>query len=153
MTDSPLRVAPKGRPPISFTGYSVIETELGPMISDSRTSVYDVLLSQQEGDDSFAICVIHNLNPLQVQVALEYIEEHRAELETELPNLLAKKAENERYHRAIAAERTNIPVEMTPKRKAFYELLEKHNLGHDRTLSRCHPPLFDLNHCDQGKIS
>lgn len=36
---------------MSFTGYRVIETEIGPMISDSRTSVYDVLLSQQEGDD------------------------------------------------------------------------------------------------------
>lgn len=110
---------------MSFTGYSVIETELGPMISDSRTSIYDVLLSQQEGDDFFAICVIHNLKPLQVQVALEYIEEHRAELEAELPELLAKKAENERYHRAIAAERAKLPVEMTPKRKAFYELLAK----------------------------
>jgi hypothetical protein len=110
---------------MSFTGYRVIETELGPMISDSHTSIYDVLLSQQEGDDFFAICVIHNLKIAQVQVALEYIEKHRAELEAELPELLAKKAENERYHRAIAAERAKIPVKMTPKRKAFYELLEK----------------------------
>ncbi|MCE7985406.1 MAG: hypothetical protein DYG89_29885 [Caldilinea sp. CFX5] len=113
---------------MSFTGYQVIETEIGPMISDSRTSIYDVLLSQQEGDDFFAICVIHNLKPLQVQVALEYIEEHRAELEAELPELLAKKAENERYHRAIAAEREKLIGElpMTPKRAAFYALREKH---------------------------
>jgi len=111
---------------MSFSGYKVLETEIGPMISASRTSVYDVLLSEQEGDDFFAICVIHNLKPLQVQVALEYIEEHRAQLEAELPELLAQKAENERYHRAIAAERAKIPVEMTPKRKAFYALREKH---------------------------
>ena len=113
---------------MSFTGYKILETELGPLISDSRTSVYDVLLSQQEGDDFFAICVIHNLKPLQVQVALEYIEEHRAQLEAELPELLAKKAENERYHRAIAAEREKLIGElpMTPKRAAFYALREKH---------------------------
>lgn len=110
---------------MSFTGYTILETEIGPMISQSRTSVYDVLLSQQEGEDFNALCVIHNLRPLQVMVALEYIEEHRAQLEAELPELLAKKAEHERYHRAIAAERAKRPVEMTPKRKAFYELVEK----------------------------
>lgn len=113
---------------MSFAGYKILETELGPMISNSRTSVYDVLLSQQEGDDFFAICVIHNLKPLQVQVALEYIEAHRAQLEAELPELLAKKAENERYHRSIAAEREKLIGElpMTPKRAAFYALREKH---------------------------
>ena len=113
---------------MSFSGYKVLETEIGPMISESRTSVYDVLLSEQEGDDFFAICVIHNLKPLQVQVALEYIEEHRAQLEAELPELLAKKAENERYHRALAAEREKLIGElpMTPKRAAFYALREKY---------------------------
>lgn len=35
---------------MSFTGYKILETELGLMISDSRTSGYDVPLSQQEGD-------------------------------------------------------------------------------------------------------
>lgn len=72
--------------------------------------------------------MIHNLKPLQVQVALEYIEEHRAELEAELPELLAQKAENERYHRAIVAEREKLIGElpMTPKRTAFYALREKH---------------------------
>lgn len=110
---------------MSFPDYSVVETEIGPMVGESRTSVYDVLLSLNEGEGFYALCVIHNLKPVQVQVALEYIEEHRTALEAELPALLAKKAENERYHRAIAAERAKIPVEMTPKRKAFYELLEK----------------------------
>lgn len=97
------------------------------MVGHSRTSVYDVLLSLQEGDDFYAICVIHNLKPVQVQAALEYIAEHRAELEAELPALLAQKAENERYHRAIAAEREKLIAQlpMTPKRKALYELRKK----------------------------
>ncbi len=112
---------------MSFTGYTILETEIGPMISQSRTSVYDVLSSQQEGEDFNALCVIHNLRPLQVMVALEYIEEHRAQLEAELPELLAKKAEHERYHRALAAEREKLISElpMTPQRAAFYALRDK----------------------------
>ena len=112
---------------MSFTGYKTLETDIGSMVSESRTSVYDILLSQQEGDDFYAICVIHNLKPLQVQVALEYIEKHPAQLEAELPALLAQKAENERYHRAIAAERGKLIADlpMTPKRAAFYALREK----------------------------
>lgn len=112
---------------MSFPDYQVVETEIGPMVGESRTSVYDVLLSLKEGDDFFALCVIHNLKPVQVQVALEYIEEHREQLEAKLPELLAKKAENERYHRAIAAERERLIAQlpMTPKRKALYALREK----------------------------
>lgn len=112
---------------MSFPDYRVIETEIGPMVGQSRTSVYDVLLSLKQGDDFFAICVIHNLKPVQVHTALEYIEAHRQQLEAELPALLAKKAENERYHRAIAAEREKLIAQlpMTPKRKALYELREK----------------------------
>lgn len=110
---------------MNLYGYEILETEIGPMVSESRTSIYDILLSQQEGEGFYAICVIHNLDPLQVEVALAYIEEHREQLEAELPELLAKKAENERYHRAIAAERKKIPVKMTPLRKAFNELREK----------------------------
>lgn len=110
-----------------FKPYTILETEIGPMISQSRTSVYDVLITQNEGEDFDSICVIHNLRPMQVRVALEYIEEHRARLESELPGLLAKKAENERYHRAIAAERKKLisQLPMTPERAAFYALLEK----------------------------
>jgi len=107
--------------------YSVVETEIGPMVGESRTTVYDVLLSLKEGEGFYALCMIHNLKPEQVHATLDYIEVHRAELEAKLPELLAKKAENERYHRAIAAEREKLIAQlpMTPKRKAFYELREK----------------------------
>jgi hypothetical protein len=112
---------------MSFQGYAIIETDFGPIVSDSRTSIYDILLSQQEGDDFFAICVIHNLKPLQVEIALDYIEKNRARLEAQLPALLANKAEKERYYRAVAAEREKQvhALPMTPKRAAFYALREK----------------------------
>lgn len=97
------------------------------MISDTRMSVYDVLLAQQEGDSLYEISGIYSLRPLQVEVAFEYIEEHRERLEAELPKLLAQKAARERHYRAIAAEREKEirALPMTPKRKALYELREK----------------------------
>lgn len=112
---------------MSFKGYEILETGIGPVVSQSRTTIYDILLSQQEGEDFNALCVIHNLTPLQVQVALDYIEKHRERLEAKLPTLLAKKAENEQYHRAIAAKREKqiAALPMTPEREAFYALREK----------------------------
>ena len=112
---------------MSFPDYKVIETEIGPMISESRTSIYDVLLSQKEGNDFFALCIIHNLKPVQVQVALAYIEAHLEQLEAELPMILQKKAERQAYYENIAAEiqRKIDQLPMTPERQAFYALREK----------------------------
>ena len=114
---------------MNFPDYQVVETEIGPMVGESRTSIYDVLLSLKEGEDFFALCVIHNLKPVQVHAALEYIELHREQLEAKLPELLAKKAENERYHRTVAAEREKriAQLPMTPKRKALLALRQKNN--------------------------
>lgn len=112
---------------MAMPDYKIIETDLGPMISRSRTSVYDVMLSHKEGDDFFCICVTHNLTPVQIQVALDYIEENWDRLEEDLKEILPKKAENERYHRAITAEvqKKIDQLPMTPKRAAFYALRDK----------------------------
>lgn len=105
--------------------YTVNETDLGPLISHSRASVYDVMQAHDAGHDLYYICVNYNLTPLQVQIALEYIEAHRPQLESELAEILQQKAENERFHRAVAAEREKIILPMTPKRQAFYDLREQ----------------------------
>ncbi|MEM7537401.1 MAG: hypothetical protein AAF639_34845, partial [Chloroflexota bacterium] len=98
------------------------------MISESRTSVYDILIAQQEGDSPYEMCVIYNLQSLQVQVALEYIDEHRERLEAELPELLEKKAEREQYYRAVAAEREKRPIKQTPLQQAYEELKAKNKI-------------------------
>ena len=74
------------------------------------------------------MCVIYNLQSLQVQVALEYIDEHRERLEAELPALLEKKAERERYYRALAAEREKRPIKRTPLQEAYEELKAKNRI-------------------------
>jgi uncharacterized protein (DUF433 family) len=104
----------------------ILETDLGPMISQSRSSVYDVMEAYDEGYTPSEISNIYNLSPFQVKVALAYIAEHRAQLEPELQEILIKKAERERYYRALAAEREKQrPLPMTPQRAALQALIEE----------------------------
>lgn len=104
----------------------IIESEIGPMISNSRASVYDVMEAYDEGHSPSDIGEFYNLSPHQVDVALAYINKNRFRLEPELRELLVKKAENEAYHRALIAEREKQFVkEMTPERIKLNELLER----------------------------
>ena len=110
-----------------FKDYQIIESDLGPMISHSRVSVYDVMLSYDKGYDLLALCTIYELTPMQVHLALDYIAQHRHQLSQDLQEILPKKAERERRSRAIAAEIQkkirNKP--MTPRRAAFLALRQK----------------------------
>ncbi|HYN87532.1 MAG TPA: DUF433 domain-containing protein [Ardenticatenaceae bacterium] len=101
--------------------YTILETSIGPVISESRVTVYDVLLAQQEGLLPMEISNTYNLSPLQVEVALAYIEEHRARLEPELVEIRRQAAEREAYYRALAAarEREWAKRPPTPQRLAF----------------------------------
>ena len=104
----------------------IIESDIGPMISESRASVYDVMDAYDEGYNSSQIGDIYNLSPYQVEVALDYINEHRVKLEPELKEIKIRLAERERYYRALAAERERqIPSVMTPERKELKALIEK----------------------------
>ncbi len=113
--------SPSGKPIIR-----IIESDLGPLISESRSTVYDVMDAYDDGFHPTEIREMFNLSPLQVEVALDYIEEHREQLEPELKEILRKAAEREKYHRAIAEKiKRERPVEMTPRRAALYALIEK----------------------------
>lgn len=107
--------------------YCVIESGIGPVISDSRTTVYDVMQVYDEGFSFYDICRTYNLKPLQMEAALEYITKHRQTLEAELVEILRKKAEYERYHRAIQAEveKKIAQLPMTPERARFYAKREE----------------------------
>jgi len=104
----------------------IIESDIGPMISESRVSVYDVLEAHDEGYSVREIRDIYNLSFYQVEVALDYIKAHRTQLEPKLKEIQLRLAEREQYYRALAAERERqIPSVMTPERKALKALIEK----------------------------
>jgi uncharacterized protein (DUF433 family) len=104
----------------------IIETDSAPMISESRVSVYDVMKAHDEGYSLREIRDTYNLSFYQVEVALAYIEQHRATLEPKLKEIQIKLAEREKYYRALAAERERtIPSIMTPARQTLKALIEK----------------------------
>lgn len=107
--------------------YHIIESELGPLISDSRSTVYDVLEMQNEGYDLYQISMERNLSPLQVKVAFDYIEQHHDRLQQELAEIIAIAEERKRYYDAIADEiRQKIAQKpMTPERAKLQALIAK----------------------------
>ena len=109
------------------TRYQIVEANGTLMISESRVSLFDVMILHDEGDSIYAISLTYNLTPLQVKTAVEYIEKHRATLEPELVEAIRVREERERYYRALEKEIwEKIAKEpMTPQRAAFYALREK----------------------------
>ncbi|MCE7986248.1 MAG: DUF433 domain-containing protein [Caldilinea sp. CFX5] len=104
----------------------ILETESGPLISESRSSVYDVMEAYDEGYSPTEIGAIYNLSSYQVKVALAYIAERRTQLEPELQEILVRRAENEQYHRALVAEvEKQRPAKLTPQRIALNKLIKE----------------------------
>jgi len=105
--------------------YKIIETEIGPLISESRSTVYDVLEAKNNGKTLYEISMDNNLTPLQVQAAFDYIEKHHDTLQTTLNEIIEVAEERQKHYMAIAAERQKRPVPMTPERVAFYARLNQ----------------------------
>ncbi|MFZ4662661.1 MAG: hypothetical protein ACOYNY_36980 [Caldilineaceae bacterium] len=107
--------------------YQIVEANGTLMISESRVSLFDVMILHDEGDSIYEISMTYNLTPLQVQTAVDYIKKHRATLEPELAAAIRAREERERYYRAIQKEiEERIAKEpMTPQRAAFYALRAK----------------------------
>lgn len=117
--------------------YKIIESPIGPVISESRVTVYDVMEALECGDGTYMISKTYNISPLQVKTAIEYIETHRERLEPKLKEILKKAAEHERYHRARAAEieKEIAKLPMTPKRVKLKALLERSRRIREEMLS------------------
>jgi len=84
--------------------YAIVETDMGPLISESRVSVFDVLEAHDAGDSPYEIGLTFNLSPMQVETALVYITQNRAELEPQLAQIKQQLAEREAFYRRQAAE-------------------------------------------------
>lgn len=84
--------------------YNIIESDIGPLISESRVSVFDVMDAQDAGDSIYEIGLTFNLSPLQVETALAYIAQHRAELEPQLAQINQQLAEREAFYRRQTAQ-------------------------------------------------
>ncbi|MEZ4867393.1 MAG: hypothetical protein R3C14_39070 [Caldilineaceae bacterium] len=113
-----------------LTPYQIFEGDSGLQLGESRVLLFDVMQFYDEGKSIYQLCEIFNLTPLQVKIAIAYIEKHRATLEPELAKAIEYRKERKAYHRRLVAERlaNTPPLPMTPLRAAVYALLEKHRL-------------------------
>ena len=107
--------------------YTIIETDIGPLISESRVSVFDVMDAHDAGDSQYEIGLTFNLSPMQVETALVYIAQHRVELEPQLARIRQQLAEREAFYRRQAAEVDAhvATLPMTSQRAALRVLRER----------------------------
>lgn len=108
--------------------YHIFEGENGLQISESRVLLFDVMEAHDEGDSIYDISRTYNLTPLQVQTAVDYIEEHRATLEPAFAKAVQRREERREYYDKLTAEhwqRIKERRNLTPRQKAVYELLDK----------------------------
>ena len=107
--------------------YTIVETDLGPLISESRVSVFDVMEAHDAGDSIYEIGLTFNLSPLQVETALAYVLQHRAELEPRLAEIRQQLTEREAFYRRQAAQIDQYiaALPMTSQRAALNVLRER----------------------------
>jgi uncharacterized protein (DUF433 family) len=107
--------------------YRIIETDAGPLISESRVSVFDVMDAHDAGDSIYEIGLTFNLSPLQVETALDYISQHRTDLEPQLAEIKQQLAEREAYYRrqATQIDQYIATLPMTSQRAALRVLRER----------------------------
>lgn len=112
--------------------YQILETNVGPVISESRVTVFDVLEAQENGQGLYEISMNYNLTPLQVETAFKYIAIHRERLLPILQEILVKAAEREAYYRAKQEELFG-PFELLSPESLRQKILEsktRQNNGH-----------------------
>ena len=107
--------------------YTIVETDVGPLISESRVSVFDVMEAHDAGDSIHEIGLTFNLSPLQVETALDYISQHRAELEPQLAEIRQQLAEREAFYRRQAeqVDQYVATLPLTSQRAALHDLRER----------------------------
>jgi hypothetical protein len=134
--------------------YSVIKNELGPLISYSRTTIYDVMTPFESDETLLETGLIGNLSHGQVDMAIEYIKEHRERLESELAEVHKIKAEYEHSYRAQAAKiRSQIAeLPVTPLRAAFYALRDQNIRATSVTSDVKYTFICDSNCKDQALV-
>ena len=120
------------------TRYHIIESDLGPLISESRSTVYDVLEMQNKGYGLYEISEIFNLTPLQVETAFNYIEQHRERLQPELDEILKIAAERRRYYDGIYKEiqRKIDQQPLTPERAKLKAIIAQNRARREADANR-----------------
>ena len=72
---------------------AIIDRGRGPEIAGTRITVYDILDYLNEGCHHTAIAMALRISSAQVQVAIQYVEEHKNEVLAEYQKMLDREAQ------------------------------------------------------------
>jgi uncharacterized protein (DUF433 family) len=104
--------------PTSNTQVSIIRTERGLTIAETRITLYDVMAHLKAQYPPKFIRDAFNLTDAQIHAALSYIEAHRTEVEAEYQEILQAAAETQQYWENKNRERF-ARIAATPPRPGY----------------------------------
>ena len=99
---------------VSTTTPLIVETSRGPCIAGRRTTIYVILEHFKSGLDREFIKQHLLLSDEQLDAALEYIEQHRGEVERDYAEIVRRSEENRERYETLYRERSryaSLPVE------------------------------------------
>jgi uncharacterized protein (DUF433 family) len=123
----------------------IVETRRGPSIAGTRTTVFSVMDSLKNGHSRELIKQLFLISEEQLEAVLEYIAEHREEVEREYLDIVRRSAERREYYEQVFWDRSPFPREMPDeeRRRVLHEKLAKRqrasppeNERHDSPRSR-----------------
>lgn len=99
---------------VSTTTPLIVETNRGPCIAGKRTTIYVILEHLRSRLERELIKEHLSLSDEQLDAALEYIEQHRDEVERDYAEIVRRSEKNREHYEKLYRERSryaNLPVE------------------------------------------
>lgn len=94
---------------------TIVRTERGLSISGTRITIYDVMDYVTADYPSHFIQSLFNLSEAQIEVALQYIRDNRAQVETEYQQVLKESEELQQYYEQQNHELRGRSHQLPPK--------------------------------------
>ena len=120
----------------------IVENERGTCIAGTRTTVYSVMDYVVAGHDREYTLRFLPITAEQLEAAYEYIEQHRAEVESNYARILQREEEARLRSEQLVRERSPFPPDMPLEerearlRQRFAELKQATQQSHDNNHSR-----------------
>jgi uncharacterized protein (DUF433 family) len=105
----------------------IVESRRGPSIAGTRTTVFSVMDSLKSGHSRELIKQLFLISDEQLEAVLEYIAEHREEVEREYADIVRRSAERREFYEEVFWDRSPFPREMPDeeRRRVLHEKLAK----------------------------
>jgi uncharacterized protein (DUF433 family) len=97
---------------ITNTNSLIVETPRGPSIAGTRITVYSVMDYLKANRSRDYILQFLHVTPEQLDAAIEYIKQHREEVERDYQSILRRSQELREHYEEVFRERSPYPPDM-----------------------------------------